>query len=573
MKKWPIVNLSARHGDSRLAAEPLIRNVLLFGFLILLLLIAGIGYWSRASSIEVEREIAEIHRAESRHLRLIFSISETFNAIITEARTATATKENQFLHFTAKQRLTQLKREMDARIKEVEVTSVSRAPEWGEFLTAFNEYWAAIQSSEYTDWYDERERVAQAIAGLEQWANQEREQNERLAESVSRRARNRLLYATMAVLGVGIAVALLTFYEIRRILDRLGVAYQESRETRDYLQSILDSLVSGVIVIGQDGNIQTIGKAFRRLPGIGAEATVGKNFKSLFKRQPELIESIANSLEGFHQGIRHLGRTQLGDDSLFEVFLSPLVIGDQQRGLIVVFIDVTKAAQAETELRRNRALTAVGQMTAQIAHEIKNPLGSIKFAAEILKRRAEGNGKEEMETIQVIERSVTHLTSIVTELNEFARPKELNRTEVNLNQLLDDLLPMATDRLNAKKMVVKKKYAPDLPTGHYDGTELRKLFLNLIINAIDASDPESSLELRTGVEGDRFLRVDIIDHGAGIDPETLRRLFEPFYTTKKGGTGLGMAIAKKIAELHGGNIGVASALGVGTTVTVKLPRN
>jgi two-component system NtrC family sensor kinase len=210
-------------------------------------------------------------------------------------------------------------------------------------------------------------------------------------------------------------------------------------------------------------------------------------------------------------------------------------------------------------------------MTAQIAHEIKNPLGSIRFAAEFLRRQSAKNQPSDLTTIDVIERSVDHLGAIVAQLSEFARPKKLNRSEINLNDLLDELLPMVADRLNAKQMRVDKQYSLNITPGYYDVTELRKLFLNLIINAVEASEEGSAIELRTGIEAEGHAVVEIVDQGCGMEAETLQRLFEPFYTTKEKGTGLGMAIAKQIAELHSGDLSVQSKLGAGTKATVRLP--
>jgi signal transduction histidine kinase len=238
--------------------------------------------------------------------------------------------------------------------------------------------------------------------------------------------------------------------------------------------------------------------------------------------------------------------------------------------MVLGFVDITEIERAQSELRRNRALAVVGQMTAQIAHEIKNPLGSIRFAVDLLKRSPSIAGKDE-ETLDVINRSVEHLTEIVSELSEFARPKSLNNSDVSINDLLDNLDHMLADRLNAKNLVIEKDFAPDLPSGYYDATELRKLFLNLIINAIDATETGGRIKLQTRLNGEGMLNVDVIDKGSGMDKETLRRLFEPFYTTKSRGTGLGMAISKKIAELHRGDLVVASKEGEGTTVTVRLP--
>jgi signal transduction histidine kinase len=283
-----------------------------------------------------------------------------------------------------------------------------------------------------------------------------------------------------------------------------------------------------------------------------------------------LVAAVSEALTSTSTTNRHYGRVDFAT-KLFDFFTSPLIVAGERQGVILVFVDVTDTARAQAELGRNRALTAVGQMTAQIAHEIKNPLGSIRFAAEFLKRQSKANQPGDRSTIEVIERSVDHLAAIVAELSEFARPKTLNRAELNLNDLLDELLPMVADRLNAKQIRVDKEYGPDIPAGQYDGTELRKLFLNLIINAIEASEPRSSIELRTRADGEREIEIEVADHGAGMDAGTLRRLFEPFYTTKEKGTGLGMAIAKKIAELHSGDLVVNSQPGRGTTVTVKLP--
>jgi len=247
------------------------------------------------------------------------------------------------------------------------------------------------------------------------------------------------------------------------------------------------------------------------------------------------------------------------------------MVGGERQGVILVFVDITEAARDKAELRRNRALTAVGQMTAQIAHEIKNPLGSIRFAAEVLKRQHGTDGADALSTIQVIERSVDHPASICAELSEFARPKKLNRVETNLNHLLDELLPMVADRLNANQVQIIRKYGPDIPTCYYDAIELKKLFLNLIINAVEASEPRSSVELRTRLNGSQDVLIEIADQGTGMDAETQRRLFEPFFTTKEKGTGLGMAIAKQIAELHSGDLSVRSQPGKGTTATLRLP--
>ena len=553
-----------------LAAESLVRNILLVGFCVLLLLIAGLGYWSRESFLQVEDEIALIKQSESKHIHTVLDIKGVIGKIATEARAASDSSENSLLRFPAEQRLKQLKLEMDDYLDQGRRSVMVTTQEWHDLEHAFKVYWDAINSDKPINWFEQRRQISDAIANLEKWTVHEREENDRKAQALSRVARNRVVTATGAGIIVGLVIAGLTFYEIRRILARLSKSYRESSEARDYLQSLFDSLVSGVVVIGQGGGVQTISKSFRKVMGLVPDEALNASYAEVLGDKQALTEAVGDYLESKPSGSRYFGRHEMVESRLFDVYGSPLLIADEQRGVILVFVEMTEVERAQSELRRNRALSAVGQMTAQIAHEIKNPLGSIRFATEVLKRKGDQSG-ESKDTLEVIDRSVDHLAAIVTELSEFARPKELNRTETDLNKLLDDLMPMVADRLNDKEVRIKRDYADDLPSAAFDPTELRKLFLNLIINAIDASEPGSEIEVKTSIAAKGLVTVAVTDHGAGMDPETRRRVFEPFYTTKQAGTGLGMAIAKKIAELHRGDLGVASRLGEGTTITVRLP--
>ena len=570
MKTDSIKKLPARLLGFPRTAEWIVRNILLVGFFVLLALVAGLGYLSWQGFRELDVEIAIIRQSEVNHERVISLVSETAGKIQSQAETVIANPDTKLVAFIAGQKLKQLGDEMVTRIQEGRVTTLAGTGEWKEFEDSFNAYWEKINAKSPVDWYAERERMVNALAGLRRFVNAERQDHDRRVRELSERESRKEIAATAAVLSVSCIVAILTFYEIRKILKKLSQAYAESSESRDYLRSLLDSLDSGIVVIAQDGKIETVSRSFRKLTGLDGKPDADQNFKEVFQESPALVEKIEQGLENPDQMGRYQSRIELGNEKLFDVFASLLLISDEPRGMILVFVDVTEKARAQAELRRNRALTAVGQMTAQIAHEIKNPLGSIRFATEVLKRRGP-IAEADAETIAVIDRSVDHLARVVTELSDFARPKELRRTEVNVNNLLDDSLPMLADRLSAKRVGIERHYSPDLPDGNFDVTELKKLFLNLIINAIDASEPGGRIELRTRVNGERGIMVDIVDYGAGMDKETLRRLFEPFYTTKEKGTGLGMAIAKKITELHKGDLVIKSKKGEGTTATVRLP--
>ena len=550
--------------------ESLVRNTLFLGFLVLLLLIAGIGYRSIRSVEQLEKESVTVDDIGEEHLRIVLNISETVGKIVPEARSAVAFESTPLVRIPSEHRLGELKKEMDREVNRGRSTSLVDTGAWREFEAAYKDFWRVVEEPGANDWHDQQIRLSLSVKKLDEFVDQERQESDRQAHEMSVSARKKIGLATGAVLAVGIVVASLAFYEIRRNLKRLEAAYAASSESRDYLQSLLDSLVSGVVVIGVDGAVQTISQSFKDLPGIGPESTRVRGYGDLFRNSPGLLDTIAKELARQDASSRYHGRVELGG-VLFDVFVSPLIVAGDRKGVILVFTDVTEMVRAQAELRRKSALAAVGQMTAQIAHEIKNPLGSIRFAAEFLKRQAAMRSADDLSTIQVIERSVDHLAKIVAELSDFGRPKQLNRTPVNLNELLDDLLPMAADRLNSKNMSVTRRYDVNLPVCHCDGTELKKLFLNLIINAIEASQPGSVVELRTRTASESEVVVDITDHGTGMDSATLGRLFEPFYTTKEKGTGLGMAISKQIAELHSGDLNIVSRIGEGTTASVRLP--
>jgi len=550
------------------------RDKLLAGFLLLLLLICFTGYWGQNSLEDVERKTAEIRTTNAHHLRIALGIGRVAGEMTPEVRAEIATRNQEaLLHFPAKQHLNSLKHEMDGLLDEGRASSLGTLQEFQELEKSFAEFWSAVSSDDPLGggWDQKREQLGRFIENLEDYTSKESNLTEQQALELTSRARMRVGFATAAVLLVGLVVTALTFWEIKRVLNRLSRAYRESSESRDHLQSLLDSLVSGVVVIADDGSVSMANQPFLTSIGSVAGKALGTHYRDLFAPMPVLVDVITDRLQDSTPSNQYCGRVEREGGRLFDVYDSPLLIGGEQRGVILVFVDVTEAEVAQMELLRNRALSAVGQMTAQVAHEIRNPLGSIDLALKLLKRRSFVESDEAREVVVAIENSVGHLGTIVTELLEFSRPKELNRSPVNLNSLLDGILPMIADRSKSKNIRIDKQYDCDLPEASYDQAELRKLFINLIINAIDASDAGAVIHLRTDRDGPGNVVVEVVDNGCGMDAETIRRLYEPFFTTKSRGTGLGMAIARKITELHRGDLKVKSKKGSGTTMTVRLP--
>jgi signal transduction histidine kinase len=223
-----------------------------------------------------------------------------------------------------------------------------------------------------------------------------------------------------------------------------------------------------------------------------------------------------------------------------------------------------------------------------VAHEIKNPLGSIRLGVSML--RDTTDDPDSINTIDLVERGINHLNKLVVDVTQFSRDKPLMLTPVNLSRLLDSSLELVGDKLAEKHTPVKKRYATDEIVSDWDEDQLRQVFMNVLGNAVDASKEGSPLEILTttldvsqqygaGSNGKSAIapnltkaaRIQIIDRGTGMDDATRVRVFEPFFTTKRRGTGLGLAVVKKIVEQHGGSIRVESEPQKGTTFIIDLP--
>ncbi len=220
---------------------------------------------------------------------------------------------------------------------------------------------------------------------------------------------------------------------------------------------------------------------------------------------------------------------------------------------------------------RSGALAALGRMAAQVAHELKNPLGGLKLYARHLERRLGRAGDAEgLEIVGKIGNAIDHLAELVTEITTYGRSPELRRTATDINGLLDECLSLAQDRLADRRVEIIREYDRACPAAWVDGRELRKVFLNLIVNGLEAIESEGTLTVRTGL-ADGAIEVVIEDTGCGMSPETRSRIFDLFFTTKPNGTGLGMGIARTVVDQHGGQLHIETAPGKGTRVHARLP--
>ena len=235
-------------------------------------------------------------------------------------------------------------------------------------------------------------------------------------------------------------------------------------------------------------------------------------------------------------------------------------------------VDERTAELVETHKRlvTQERIAALGRAAAQVAHEVKNPLAGLLLYSLHLKGKATNFSESEIYLVDKIVETINHLNSRVEQILGFARPVSLNLWSGNLNDMVNDVLELLRPQLTANNVEVRLSMEQQSADGMFDESSMRGALMNLILNAIEAMPNGGTLSIASDRTSET-LRVDIVDAGRGIADEEVKKIFEPFYTTKAQGLGLGMPYARKIIEQHGGTISLNSRVGQGTTISISLP--
>ena len=226
--------------------------------------------------------------------------------------------------------------------------------------------------------------------------------------------------------------------------------------------------------------------------------------------------------------------------------------------------------EAEAAVRRSERLAALGQLTAGLAHELRNPLGTMKTSAELLLKNTSGENAVTRELAGYISAEVDRTNSLITRFLEFARPLRLRLEETDLNSVIDRAVAELERRRPPLDVAVYKNYSPDIRPFQLDGELMQRVIHNLLLNAAQASRPRGAITVKTRLVGGEA-EIAVLDRGAGIDPKDLESIFNPFFTTKTDGVGLGLAIVSKIVDEHGGKMAVESEPGQGSVFRIFLP--
>jgi two-component system sensor histidine kinase PilS (NtrC family) len=317
--------------------------------------------------------------------------------------------------------------------------------------------------------------------------------------------------------------------------------------------------------VTRDGRVLTANAAASEI--LGAPVAAGRPIEELMPSLRPLLDATAEAgalRRGEIVHARSDGARVLG------VSLSPLSdAGGALLGRIVNFQDVTQLRDMEEAMARSERLAAVGRLAAGIAHEIRNPLAAISGSIELLAQPAAGGGADSGELMAIVMREVARLNALITELLEFARPRAPETQPIDLQASLAELLRVAEHdkQLDGARVELS---APQPVWVEADAAQLRQVVWNLLRNAAEASPSGAPITVELGAE-DEFARLTVRDRGPGIAAENRPRVFEPFFSTKEGGTGLGLATVHRIVEEHHGRVEIADAPGGGAAIIVRLP--
>jgi PAS domain S-box-containing protein len=342
----------------------------------------------------------------------------------------------------------------------------------------------------------------------------------------------------------------------------------------EYVENILATIESGVISVDADGTITLFNHAAERMIGLGTKEIKGGPVRRLPATLAAQLEATLND----GKPRLHL-ETTLPDTRgrLTPVVSSTTALRDQNgvvQGVVVVFSDLTRLKELEGEKRRAERLASLGALAAGIAHEIKNPLVAIRTFAELLPERfTETDFREEFS--RVVVREIERMDALAARLRSLATPPTQQIIPLDLRVPIEETLSLLRVQMEQARITVKRTYEGELPSIYGDPAQLKQLSLNIFMNALAAMAPGGELSIRLAPRdafGSQTLVVQIMDTGTGIPEELMGQIFDPFVTTKPGGSGLGLSICRGIADAHRASIRARNNPGgKGTTITIEFP--
>jgi signal transduction histidine kinase len=380
---------------------------------------------------------------------------------------------------------------------------------------------------------------------------------------------------------------------VEKLIGRLGKIGPEEvqnyflrlAQEKGFLETVFNSIQEGIIVTDSKGRITYLNDAACHLFGIDADDSLGKrldervrglDWTSLSQSQV----AVSRDMEIFYPANRFIN-----------FYIVPLIIerepasdrndadkidiSGHQVGHAIILRDITESRRSEQQTIESERLNALTLLAAGVAHEIGNPLNSLNIHLQLIEREAcklDGAKRAEFqESVEVARAEVNRLDSIISQFLRAIRPTRPQLKPENINSIVEEAVRFFAPEIKDRDIVVEQELRSDLPLLELDRDQMKQAFYNVIKNSFEAMKSRGILRIRTDMD-DSHVIVRFTDSGGGMTPENLSRVFEPYFTTKTSGTGLGLLIVRRIVREHGGELSIESSEGKGLTVTIRLPQ-
>jgi two-component system sensor kinase FixL len=349
----------------------------------------------------------------------------------------------------------------------------------------------------------------------------------------------------------------------------------EAAQELEKFRQIVETAELGVVTINENHEVVYMNAAAEAMFGYGRQEIMGGDLSPLIpsehrERHRNYVERYVRTRRGKLIGHTAELEAERRDGSRFPIHTS-FSTAEVAGGLLMTAIvrDLSKEAGLEREVRQSQRLAILGEMVATVSHEIRSPLALIGGFARQLERDPD-LGEKSLNKLNIITHEVERLEKILNELGDFSRPHKYNWMETDVSQVVEHVAELMEPEINRAGASLTISRNGDLPPVMADADRLSQVLINLVNNALQASGEHPKVEVSVNPEPEGVL-LEVRDQGPGLKPETIREIFTPFFTTKSGGTGLGLPVARRIVEEHGGRIELANRESGGAVARVRLP--
>ncbi len=365
------------------------------------------------------------------------------------------------------------------------------------------------------------------------------------------------------------------FGRVSTKISQIGQQLRGVREIfstlRENLNQVMAGLEDGLLLFTRDGRAVMVSPAVEKFLGTPAEELLGRRAEEIFPPEHPLRRELHienNQLEAVAAAEAELD----GAEGARRVGLTVQVIteGGTRMGALVTLRDLESLERIGTQLQVSERLAALGRVTAGVAHEIKNPLNSMRLWLENLKEHLPADQEIPQQAVKVLDSEIDRLDGVVKRFLDFTRPVEVHLEDTDLAELLAEVVSVARPQMERAKVEAETQLPGDIPSVRVDRQLIKQAILNLVLNAVDAMPSGGRLTVALSRRGE-MAEVSVADTGCGIAPEHRARVFQLFFTARPGGSGIGLASTFRIVQLHNGSIDFESEVGRGTTFRIELP--